>query len=48
MRFEKFTQKLQAAVQQAQSLAIGRDHTGIDPVHLMAVLLEDEANISIC
>ena len=48
MRFEKFTQKLQAAIQQAQSLAIGRDHTGIDPVHLMAVLLEDEANISIC
>lgn len=48
MRFEKFTQKLQAAIQQAQSLAIGRDHTGIEPVHLMAVLLEDESNISIC
>lgn len=48
MRFEKFTQKLQAAIQQAQSLAIGRDHTGIAPVHLMAALLEDESNLSIC
>ena len=48
MRFEKFTQKLQAAIQQAQSIAIGRDHTGIAPVHLMAALLEDESNLSIC
>ncbi|HSP85414.1 MAG TPA: ATP-dependent chaperone ClpB [Psychrobacter sp.] len=48
MRFEKFTQKLQAAIQEAQSLALGRDHTGIDPVHLLAVLLQDEANLSIC
>lgn len=48
MRFEKFTQKLQAALQQAQSLAIGRDHTSISPIHIMAALLEDESNISIC
>ncbi|WP_457858671.1 ATP-dependent chaperone ClpB [Psychrobacter pulmonis] len=48
MRFEKFTQKLQSAIQEAQSLALGRDHTGIDPVHLLAVLLQDEANLSIC
>ena len=48
MRFEKFTQKLQSAVQQAQSLALGRDHTSIDPVHIMAVLLEDESNLSVC
>lgn len=48
MRFEKFTQKLQTAIQEAQSLALGRDHTGIDPVHLLAVLLQDEANLSIC
>ncbi|MES1965065.1 ATP-dependent chaperone ClpB [Psychrobacter sp. AH5] len=48
MRFEKFTQKLQSAIQEAQSLALGRDHTGIDPVHLLAVLLQDESNISIC
>ncbi len=48
MRFEKFTQKLQTAIQEAQSLALGRDNTGIDPVHLLAVLLQDEANLSIC
>ncbi|WP_298970551.1 ATP-dependent chaperone ClpB [uncultured Psychrobacter sp.] len=48
MRFEKFTQKLQSAIQEAQSLALGRDHTGIDPVHLLAVLLQDESNIAIC
>ncbi|MGM8886360.1 ATP-dependent chaperone ClpB [Psychrobacter sp. 1U2] len=48
MRFEKFTQKLQSAIQEAQSLALGRDNTGIDPVHLLAVLLQDESNISIC
>ena len=48
MRFEKFTQKLQSAIQEAQSLALGRDNTGIDPVHLLAVLLQDEANLSIC
>jgi len=48
MRFEKFTQKLQTAIQEAQSLALGRDHTGIDPVHLLAILLQDEANLSIC
>ncbi|WP_367107110.1 ATP-dependent chaperone ClpB [uncultured Psychrobacter sp.] len=48
MRFEKFTQKLQSAIQEAQSLALGRDNTGIAPVHLLAVLLQDESNLSIC
>ncbi len=48
MRFEKFTQKLQAAIQEAQSLALGRDNTGIAPVHLLATLLQDESNLSIC
>lgn len=48
MRFDKFTQKLQAAVQSAQSLAIGRDHTSITPLHILATLLEDEANLAIC
>ncbi|WP_019673108.1 ATP-dependent chaperone ClpB [Psychrobacter lutiphocae] len=48
MRFEKFTQKLQAALQQAQSIALGRDHASIAPVHIMAALLEDESNLSVC
>lgn len=48
MRFEKFTQKLQSAISEAQSLAIGRDNTGIDPVHLLAALLQEEATLAIC
>ncbi len=48
MRFEKFTQKLQSTIQEAQSIALGRDHTGIAPVHLLAALLQDESNLSIC
>jgi len=48
MRFDKFTQKLQSTIQEAQSLALGRDHTGIEPMHILAVLLQDEANLSIC
>lgn len=47
MQFEKLTQKLQSAIQQAQSLAIGRDNTAIEPIHLLAVLLQDEANLAI-
>src|SRR4051812_48009768 len=42
MRFDKFTTKLQEAVAQAQSLALGRDHQQIEPVHLLLALLEQE------
>ncbi|WP_434353996.1 ATP-dependent chaperone ClpB [Psychrobacter sp. HD31] len=48
MRFDKFTQKLQSTVQSAQSLAVGRDHTNVDALHILAILLEDEANLSTC
>ncbi len=48
MRFDKFTQKLQSTIQSAQSLAVGRDHTNVDALHMLAVLLEDEANLSTC
>ncbi|MBS9780362.1 MAG: ATP-dependent chaperone ClpB [Moraxellaceae bacterium] len=48
MRFDKYTQKLQSTIQSAQSLAVGRDHTGVDSIHILAVLLEDEANLSTC
>jgi ATP-dependent Clp protease ATP-binding subunit ClpB len=47
MRFEKFTERLQAALSRAQSLAAGRDHTGIDPIHILAALLEEPANLSL-
>ena len=42
MRFEKFTTKLQEALAEAQSSALGQDHQYIEPQHLLAALLEDE------
>jgi ATP-dependent Clp protease ATP-binding subunit ClpB len=40
MRMDKFTSKLQLALADAQSMAVGRDHQFIEPVHLLAALLE--------
>ena len=42
MRMDKLTSKFQAALADAQSLAIGRDHQFIEPLHLMAALLDQE------
>src|SRR5438445_6901536 len=42
MRFEKFTTKLQEALAEAQSNALGRDHAYIEPQHLLAALLNQE------
>src|SRR2546427_2834383 len=42
MRFDKFTTKLQEALAEAQSAALGRDHQYIEPQHLLAALLEQE------
>ena len=42
MRQDKFTTKLQAALQESQSLALGRDHQIIEPVHLMQALLDQQ------
>ena len=42
MRFEKFTTKLQEALAQAQSLALGQDNQYIEPQHLLGALLEDQ------
>src|SRR4030095_2755950 len=39
MRFEKFTTKLQEALSEAQSAALGRDQQYIEPEHLLAALL---------
>lgn len=47
MQFEKFTQKLQDTIRQAQSLAVGRDNTAIEPIHLLSVLLQDPAHLAI-
>jgi ATP-dependent Clp protease ATP-binding subunit ClpB len=40
MRMDKLTSRFQQALQEAQSLAVGRDHTAIEPLHLAAALLD--------
>ncbi|MBZ5489224.1 ATP-dependent chaperone ClpB [Halomonas aquamarina] len=40
MRFDKFTAKLQAAIAEAQSLAVGRGHHQLEPAHLLLALLD--------
>ncbi|MGO3799924.1 MAG: Clp protease N-terminal domain-containing protein, partial [Vibrio casei] len=44
MRFDKFTSKFQLAISDAQSLALGRDHQFIEPVHLMQALLDQDGS----
>ena len=40
MRMERMTSRLQGALADARSLAAGRDHAALEPVHLLAALLE--------
>ena len=42
MRYDKFTTKLQEALAEAQSLALGQDHQHIEPPHLLLALLAQE------
>src|SRR6202522_1947554 len=42
MRMDKLTTKFQAALADAQSLAVGRDNQYIEPQHLMAALLDSQ------
>ena len=42
MRLDRFTSKFQIAISDAQSLALGRDHQFIEPVHLMTALLNQQ------
>ncbi|HEV2110977.1 MAG TPA: ATP-dependent chaperone ClpB [Gammaproteobacteria bacterium] len=42
MRLDKLTSKFQMALADAQSLAVGRDHQYMEPVHLMLALLDQE------
>ena len=39
MRQDRLTTQLQNALGEAQSLAVGRDHTAIEPLHLVQALL---------
>ena len=40
MRIDRLTSKLQLALSDAQSLAVGLDHPAIEPAHLMQAPLE--------
>jgi ATP-dependent Clp protease ATP-binding subunit ClpB len=40
MRMDKLTARFQQALQEAQSLAVGRDHQFIEPAHVLAALLD--------
>ena len=42
MRFDKLTSRFQEALADAQSLAVGRDHAFIEPVHLFVTLLDQQ------
>ena len=42
MRMDKMTARLQETLADAQSLAIGRDHATFEPLHVLAVMLEQK------
>ncbi len=42
MRMDKLTSKLQMALSDAQSLAVGKDHNFIEPAHLVSVLVDQK------
>lgn len=44
MRLDRFTSKFQIAISDAQSLALGRDHQYIEPVHLLVSLLNQDGS----
>ena len=44
MRLDRFTQSFQESIANAQSLALGKDHQFIEPIHLMLALLNQNGN----
>lgn len=42
MRIDRFTSKLQSALADAQSLALGQDNSNIEPLHLFSALLNQQ------
>ncbi|NNG01564.1 MAG: ATP-dependent chaperone ClpB [Desulfobacteraceae bacterium] len=46
MRLDKFTIKSQELIQNAQSLAAGRNHQQIEPEHLLTVMLDDKESVA--
>lgn len=46
MRADKLTSKFQQALAKAQSLALGRDHQFLEPIHVMTALLDQTGGTS--
>src|SRR5512144_189944 len=46
MDFEKLTERSKGFVQAAQTLALGRNHQQLTPLHLLSVLLEDKEGLA--
>src|SRR5690625_3107834 len=44
MRIDRFTNQLQHALADAQSLAVGRDHNHLEPLHLLSALLDQQGS----
>jgi len=44
MRIDKLTSKLQTALADAQSIAVGKDHNFIEPVHLLLALMDQKSS----
>ena len=44
MRMDRLTSRLQNALADAQSLALGKDHNLIQPAHLLSVLVQDQSS----
>jgi len=44
MRIDKLTSKLQTALADAQSIAVGKDHNFIEPLHLMLALMDQQGS----
>ena len=42
MRIDRLTNQLQIALSDAQSLAVGRDHSHLDPLHLLSAMLDQQ------
>jgi ATP-dependent Clp protease ATP-binding subunit ClpB len=44
MQIDRFTSRLQQAISDAQSIAVGKDHNQISPAHLVSALLEQRGS----
>ena len=42
MRMDRMTSRLQAALADAQSLAVGQDHSQLEPEHLLTAALDQQ------